>query len=447
MRRAVISGVGVVCSFGPGVERLWAGLAAGASAIGPVRSFDVSSFPVQVAGEVSAAPLDLTWLSSAAAELNLPLAPRLTDAAAAWQQAGYFRDRKLGLALLAGQEAWAAAGCGRAEQSAWLSIGLGLEQALLSDFAPILELGEPGRNAPPADMGRSRIAWNKPVAQELPATRFRTRVDLAAELLGESLGLRGPKLVNCSACAAGTLAIAQAAALIERGATDVVLAGAADSMLNPLGLGGMARLGACSPRHASDACRPFDRRRDGLVIGEGAALFVVEEQARAQARGVRPLASLLGWGSTQDAYRATAPRPDGIAAARAMQRALRRAELPPQSIGYINAHGTGTPLNDPAEVLAIRAALGDAAEEVPISSIKGAIGHLMAAAGAVELAACLLPFVQRLLPGTAHHHERDPACDLDIIGEAPRRADVAAVLSNSFGFGGQNASLIVGRAE
>ena len=210
---------------------------------------------------------------------------------------------------------------------------------------------------------------------------------------------------------------------------------------------GMARLGAPSPRNEPDACRPFDRRRDGLAIGEGAAIFVVEAAECARARGARPLAEVMGWGSTQDAYRATAPRPDGLAAARAMQRALERARLSPEDIGYINAHGTGTPLNDPAEVCAIRVAFGAAAERVPVSSIKGAVGHLMAASGAIEIAACLLALERDILPGTAHHRERDPECDLDIIGETPRRCRVDHVLSNSFGFGGQNASVVLGRCS
>jgi 3-oxoacyl-[acyl-carrier-protein] synthase II len=216
-------------------------------------------------------------------------------------------------------------------------------------------------------------------------------------------------------------------------------------MVNPLGLGGMCRLGAPSPRNEIDACRPFDRERDGLVIGEGAAVFVVESAARAAARGARVLARIVGWGSTQDAYRATAPRPDGSAAAAAMTRALRRAKLAPEAIGYINAHGTGTPLNDPAECKAIHAALGAHAERVAVSSIKGAVGHLMAASGAIEIAACLLAFERDLLPGTANHRDRDPECNVDVIGGEPRRQRVDHVLSNSFGFGGQNASVILGR--
>jgi 3-oxoacyl-[acyl-carrier-protein] synthase II len=265
-------------------------------------------------------------------------------------------------------------------------------------------------------------------------------------VLADRLGLRGAVIPHVSACAAGTLAVAHAAALIERGEIDVAVAGAFDSMINPLGIGGMARLGAPSPRSAPDACRPFDRRRDGLVVGEGAAMFVVERAARALARGARPLARILGWGSTQDGYRVTMPRPDGQQAARAMSLALARARLPAEAIGYINAHGTGTPLNDPAEARAIHLALGAHAARVPVSSIKGAVGHLMAASGAIEIAACLLPFSHDLLPGTAHHEQPDPACAIDVIGPRPVAAQVEVVLSNSFGFGGQNATILLGRS-
>lgn len=180
------------------------------------------------------------------------------------------------------------------------------------------------------------------------------------------------------------------------------------------------------------------------MIGEGAAMFVVEDAARARGRGARPLAAVLGWGSTQDAFRATAPRPDGAAASAAISRAVQRAGLPPEAIGYINAHGTGTPLNDPAECKAIHLAFGRHAERVAVSSIKGAVGHLMAASGAIELAACLLA-VDRLRPGTAHHRDRDPDCNVDVIGPAPRAGGVDAALSTSFGFGGQNAAVILGR--
>jgi 3-oxoacyl-[acyl-carrier-protein] synthase II len=400
--RAVITGVGVVSAFGVGAGRFFTALAEGRAAVGPIRSFAVQDFPVRVAGEVPESPV----------------------------LAGV-RDRKLAFGFQAAEEAWAHAGCGPAERAAALVVAVGLEEAFLEDFSPLLREG--------------RVDWSLGDRTAPAEPRFRAPIDAAVTALAERLTLTGPTFAHVSACAAGALAIAHAAALIERGEAEVVIAGGMDSMVNPLGLGGMARLGAPSPRHAPDACRPFDRRRDGLAIGEGAAMFVMEDEARARARGAPALARLLGWGSSQDGYRVTAPRPDGRAAARAMTRALAKARLPGSALGYVNAHGTGTPLNDPAEAVAIRLALGEHGERVPVSSIKGAIGHLMAASGAIEIATCLLPFSRGLLPGTAHHLEPDPTCPLNVIGERPAAAEVEFVLSNSFGFGGQNASVVLGR--
>lgn len=426
MRRAVITGVGVVSAFGVGTSSFLGGLVEGRVAVGPIRSFDARTFSTRMAGEVP--PLEPHLVRERLASLDT--GAKLLEALEA---SGAMRDRKVLFGLLAAEEAWRQARCGPEEQTAALSVALGLEQAFLEDFGPLFDEG--------------RIHWDREQTAPLPRVRFRSRVDLAAEAIQKLLGLQGGMTVHASACAAGGMALAHAAALIERGEAPVVLCGATDSMVNPLGIGGMSRLGAPSPRNAPDACRPFDRRRDGLVVGEGAAMFVLESGERAQRRGVRPLARILGWGRTQDAYRVTTPRPDGAAARRAMERALRQANLPPEAVGYINAHGTGTPLNDPAEVRAIRGALGPHAERVAVSSIKGAVGHLMAASGAVEIAACLLAFERNLLPGTANFQEKDPECDLDIIGPEPRPAKVDVVLTNSFGFGGQNVTVALGRVE
>jgi 3-oxoacyl-[acyl-carrier-protein] synthase II len=383
--RAVITGAGVVSPFGVGLWVFLDSLAAGRSAIAPITRFSTEGFPTKVAGEVPTVDVD--------------------------------RDRKVTLALLAAREAWAMARCGPDdEEQAGLSLALGLEQAYLEDLV--------------ASWDGHTVDWT--------SRELRSPVDRAGRAVARDLGLRGPVIIHVEACAAGALAVAHAASLIERGAASIVVCGGADSMVNPLGVGGFSRLGAPSPRAAPDACRPFDRRRDGLAIGEGAAVFVVEHEDRARARGVRPLARVAGWGASQDAYRATAPRPDGVAAARAIRRALARARL--ERVDYVNAHGTGTPLGDLAECQAIRLAHP---APVAVSSIKGAIGHLMAAAGAVEIAACLLALGEGLLPGTAHLEEPDPACDLDLVGPTPRRADTRAVLSTSFGFGGQNAAVVL----
>ena len=417
---AVITGAGVVSPFGCGFSHFLDALAAGKHAVAPIRSFDASSFPTQVAAEVPVERTHAAWVREHLAGHALP---------AEWETDGRLRDRKVAFALIAAAEAWAHARCGDGDRGADLSLALGLEQAFLEDF-PLVD---------------GALDFAREASPDLPLVRVRSRVDLGAESVAALLGLRGAITVHASACAAGAMAVAHAARRIERGLADVVICGGADSMVNPLGLGGMSRLGAPSPRAAADACRPFDRRRDGLAIGEGAAVFVVESEERARARGVKPIARILGSGVTQDGYKVTAPRPDGAPAAAAMRAALASAKRAPSAVGYVNAHGTGTPLNDPAEAAAIGAALGAHAAHVPVSSVKGAIGHLMAAAGAIEIAATLLCFERDLLPGTAHLVERDPEIPLDVIGPACRPAAVDVALSNSFGFGGQNASVLLGR--
>jgi 3-oxoacyl-[acyl-carrier-protein] synthase II len=425
MSRPVITGVGVVSPFGIGTAALFASLERGDSAVGPIRSFDVRSFATQVAGEVPVLEASEAWLRAHAS-----LDERASEVLATYGRAGVFRDRKVAFAVLAALEAWQMARCSGLECHAWSSLALGLEQAFLEDFAPIFAADD--------------LDWRRDSAA--PALRYRSRVDLASELIGNVLGLTAPAVVNASACAAGSLSLAHAASLVARGFANLVLCGGADSMVNPLGIGGMTRLGAPSPRNAPDACRPFDRRRDGLVIGEGAAVFVVESEAHANARGAKVLAHILGWGSTQDAYRVTAPRPDGAQAYKAMLKAIARAGIEPEHVHYINAHGTGTPLNDPAEAAAIRSLFGASTDRVLVSSIKGAVGHLMAASGAIEAAACLLPLMHGIVPGTAHHLERDPACQIQVVGPSPICRQIDVALSNSFGFGGQNASIVLGRA-
>ncbi len=412
MKDVVITGVGVVSPFGLGREAFWDGLSEGRCAVGPIRCFDASEFPNQVAAEVPP-------------EVVEGLVPPLGLPEGAW------RDRKLRFALAAAQEAWEQAECGAKHRGASVSLATGLEAAFLEDFADCMEEG--------------KVNWDVESGMQSPAIRLRSPVDSSASWIRKQHSLCGPVAIHVSACAAGTLAVSHGASLVERGQAKIVLCGGTDSMINPLGLGGMSRLGAPSPRNTVDACRPFDRRRDGLVMGEGAAMFVVESAEHAKARGVQVLARVLGWGSSQDGYKATAPIASGSAAARAIQKAVRRANVYSEQIGYINAHGTGTILNDPAEAKAIQVALGPSAKDIPVSSIKGAIGHLMAAAGAVEIAACLLPFQRGLLPGTTHCAEVDRMCELNIIGPCAVGAKVDIVVKNSFGFGGQNACIVLGR--
>ena len=422
--RPVITGVGVVSPFGLGYDIFRDGLAADRVAITPIHVFDAADAMVKVAGQVPVSEIDHQWLTKALA---------VHDAQAPEIPTGGLRDRKLPFALLSAIEAWRAAGSPKHTRGAALSLGLGLEQALLADFTPLFEEG--------------RIHWDAQTDEALPAIRYRAPLEGCADGVRALLSLDGQRVIHTSACASGAMALAHAAAWIRRGEAELVLAGASDSMVNPMGTSGMARLGAPSPRPDADACRPFDRHRDGLVIGEGAASFVVESLAHARARGAEPVAEILGWATTQDAHAVTAPRPDGARALAAMESALARAGRPAEAVDYVNAHGTGTPLNDPTEAKAIRALFGAHADTLAVSSIKGAIGHLMAAAGAVELAACVAAIETGVLPGTAHLEEIDAECPINVLDRAQTGVDVAVTLSNSFGFGGQNCAVVLGRLD
>src|SRR5688572_18879818 len=291
MSGVVITGAGALSSLGIGLAALHDGLARGQARVAPITVFDASTFPTRVAAEV---PLGAVGPNTLAGPLDGLIAGGELER---WHARGLLRDRKVVFALLAAAEAWRQAGCGDAEREAGLSLAVGLEQCFLADFLALPAGGE--------------LDWARDAAAALPEIRYRSTVDLPARAVEQLLGLRGPTAVNASACAAGALAVAHGASLIARGAASIVLAGGSDSMINPLGIGGMSRIGAPSPRNAADACRPFDRRRDGLAMGEGAAVFVLEDEERALARGAQPLARIIGWGSTQDGYRATAPRPDG----------------------------------------------------------------------------------------------------------------------------------------
>ncbi|MEZ4361562.1 MAG: beta-ketoacyl-[acyl-carrier-protein] synthase family protein [Kofleriaceae bacterium] len=433
-RRAVITGVGCASGLGLGWRAFVDGLRAGRCAVAPLTLFDASALPCSVGAEtpvpLGAAEHEAWWRAGRPAVRAAALR-RLLDARA-------LRDRKLLFAVLAAAEAWADAGLAAdAEDEAGtaLCLGVGVETALFADLAHYLDDSEP--SAAP------RLDWRRDPELPLPAYRARGAIEWMGDAVVDALGLAGPVALHASACAAGALAVAHAAAMIRRGQCRRALAGAADSMLNPGGVGGMATLGATSPRAAPDACRPFDRRRDGIAIGEGGALFVLEDEALARARGATILAAVVGWGSTQDAHRPSAPEPSGAAAAAAMRAALARAGLAPEELGYLNAHGTGTALNDVAEARAIRAVFGRHAERLPVSSIKGACGHLMAASGAIELAAALVALREGFLPGTCHLDALDEECPIFALGPAGAATTIRYAQSNSFGFGGQNASVIL----
>jgi 3-oxoacyl-[acyl-carrier-protein] synthase II len=268
---------------------------------------------------------------------------------------------------------------------------------------------------------------------------------LAAGHIAYQFKLAGPNFNTLTACAASTQAMGEATKLIRRGDAEVIVSGGTHSMIHPLGATGFNRLTALSTRNDSclTASRPFDRTRDGFVLGEGAAAVILEEYEHAKARGANILAEIVGYGSTADAFRITDIHEDGRGAIAAMKLAIKDAGLTVEDIDYISAHGTSTEENDKIETLAIRKLFGKRAKDVPISSMKSMLGHLIAAAGAVELITCVLAIRDGILPPTINYQTPDPNCDLDYVPNKPRKANLKTALSNSFGFGGQNDTLIV----
>jgi 3-oxoacyl-[acyl-carrier-protein] synthase II len=273
--------------------------------------------------------------------------------------------------------------------------------------------------------------------------------DSAPGMVAIHFGLRGPNMAVVTACATGTNAIGEAAEVIRRGQADAVLAGGAEASVVPIAIAGLTVMTALSTRNSEPqrASRPFDRERDGFVMGEGAAVLVLESLEHAQQRGARILAEVSGYGSTNDAYHISAPAENGAGAARCMDIALQHASLQPEQIDYINAHGTSTPLNDKSETAAIKTVFGERAYSVPVSSTKSMTGHLLGASGALEALVCVQAINESVLPPTINYENPDPLCDLDYVPNKARQAQVRHAMSNSFGFGGHNATIIISRFE
>jgi 3-oxoacyl-[acyl-carrier-protein] synthase II len=270
-------------------------------------------------------------------------------------------------------------------------------------------------------------------------------VNEAAGQISITFGIKGPNSCVATACASGSHAIGDAFKIIERGDADVMVTGGTESCITPMGVGGFCALKALSTRNdePEKASRPFDRERDGFVMAEGAGIVILEELERAKKRNARIYAEIIGYGMSSDAYHMTAPDPAGDGAARAMKEALRDAQLSPEAVDYINAHGTSTKLNDKIETLAIKKALGSHAKKLMVSSTKSMTGHLLGAAGGVEFAACCLVIKEGVVPPTINYEYPDPECDLDYVPNTARKAKVEVAMSNSLGFGGHNATLVV----
>jgi 3-oxoacyl-[acyl-carrier-protein] synthase II len=410
-RRVVITGLGAVTPLGNDVPTTWGNVIAGQSGAGPITQFDTTGYKTRFACEVK--DFDVTPLVGKKEARRMD---RFTQfAVAAAKQA--LDDSGL---RVAPDESWRA--------GVFIGTGIGGIGTLESEIRQLTAKG-PDRISPFL------------VPMMLP--------DTAASQVAIQFGLRGPNMAVVTACASGNNAIGEAADCIRRDAADVMLAGGAEAAVIPIAVGGFSNMTAISSRNDAPerASRPFDNERDGFVIGEGAAVLVLEEAEHARARGARIYGEVLGYGSSADAYHVTAPEEKGTGAAVAMQAALKQAGLRPAQIDYINAHGTSTPLNDKSETAAIKTVFGEAAYTVPISSTKSMTGHLLGAAGAIEALFCVKVINEGLIPPTINYEHPDPECDLDYVPNTPRRKQVSVVMSNSFGFGGHNAVVIFSRYQ
>lgn len=412
MKRVVITGIGAITPLGQGRQRLWEGVLAGKSAVKRLDRFDPAPYRSQVAAQIDDFdPLD---------HLDAQRARRL--------------DRYSQFALAAAQQAVLDSGlCLSASEAEQSGVFLGSALGGLS-FA---------EEQHDAFVQHGLRAVNNILA--LTVFGSASSCNVAMEM-----GFNGPNQTNANSCASGTVAIGEAFNLLRLGRARIMLAGGVEAPLAPLTFGAFDLIRAISSNSndtPSSASRPFDARRDGFVMSEGSAVLVLEEYEHARTRGATIYAELLGYATTTDAYHMTAPRPDGMQAVRAMREALADAHLRPEEIDYISAHGSATPLNDKTETGAIKQVFGERSHSIPISGTKSLHGHALGASGAFELAITCLAMTHEYLPPTINLHHPDPECDLDYLPNEGRTARVSAVLSNSFGFGGINACLVLGKTS
>jgi len=408
MRRVAVTGMGVVCPVGVGVDAMWGSLAAGRSGIGPIDTFDTTEYPVHFAGLID---VDFSEVLSGKEARRM--------------------SRFQHFAMVAADEAMRSAGLETIDPGEADRVGV----IVGSGIGGLHVFEEQTRTL--IERGPSRIS---------PFLIPMMLVDLAAGLISIKYGAKGVNWAPVSACATGTHAIGEGFESIRRGQSDVVVTGGFDAGVTPLGLAGFCAARALSTRNddPQGASRPFSAGRDGFVMGEGGAILVLEEWDHAVARGATIRAEVVGYGASADAYHITSPAPDGDGAMRAMVAALAQAGMAPADVDYINAHGTSTEQGDAAETLAIKRAFGT--DVPPVSSTKSMMGHLLGGAGAVEAAACVLAMENALIPPTINYAEADPACDLDYVPNVARPAELRASMSNSFGFGGHDATIILKRA-
>jgi beta-ketoacyl-acyl-carrier-protein synthase II len=409
VRRVVVTGLGAVTPIGNDAPSTWRAAVAGESGIDFIRAFDASGYPVRVAAEVK--DFDASGVASPKEVRKL--------------------DRNVLLALAAAREA--------------------KDDAALNGFDPA-RVGIVFGSAIGGILGimeQSEVLRERGPARVSPNFLPNVLVDSASGQLAISLGIRGPNYAPVSACATGSHAVGEGAELIRRGDADAVLAGGTEACLHPLILAGFIAMRglAAEDEDPPRASRPFDATRAGFVMGEGACVLVLEELEAARARGAKLYAEVLGYGTSNDAYHMAAPEPAAIGVAEMMRASLKRAEVDPARVGYINAHGTSTPLGDAAETKAIKDVFGDHAYELAVSSTKSVMGHCFGAAGAIEAMMCVLAIHEGTLPPTINYENPDPVCDLDYVPNEAREAEVDIALSNAMGLGGHNACVLIGRVE
>jgi 3-oxoacyl-[acyl-carrier-protein] synthase II len=406
-RRVVVTGIGVVSPLGNDLDTLWKNLVAGKCGIERITQFDASTYDTQIAAEVR----DF----SAAESFPSPKEARRTDRFA---QFGIYAGHR-----------------------ALLDSGLDLNVANRDEIGVFIGSGIGGLTTTEE---QHKVLLNKGPGRLSPFMIPMLILNMASGLFSMYFKLRGPNVATCSACATANHAIGEAWRTLKMGDAKAMFAGGTEATITSLGIGGFCAMKAMSTRNEEPqrASRPFDVDRDGFVMGEGAGVLVLEELEHAKARGARIYCELLGYGNTADANHMTAPAPQGEGASRCMRMALRNAGLNPTDIQYINAHGTSTPQGDICETQAIKTVFGEHARKLAVSSTKGATGHMLGAAGAVEMAICAKAIQSQVAPPTINLDKPDPECDLDYVPHTAREMKIDAVINNSFGFGGHNASII-----
>ena len=406
MRRVVVTGIGVVSPLGTGNSQNWEALAAGKSGLGLITRFDASEMPVKIAGEVKDFNAEDFIDKKEIKKMDLFIQYSLAAAQFAMQDSGLVIDES------------------NAERVGVLvGAGLGGLPTIERYHTAFLEGG-----------------YKKISPFFIPMLI----INLAPGHISMKYGAKGPNISSVSACATGTHSIGDAYQIIRRGDADAMIAGGTESTVTPLGIGGFAVMKALSDRNDDPqaASRPFEKNRDGFVMGEGAGIIVMEEYEAAKKRGAKIYAEVVGYGLTGDAYHLTAPAPGGEGAARCMRMAIKNAGINPEDVNYINAHGTSTPMNDLYETMAIKTVFGSHAKQVMVSSTKSMTGHALGAAGGIEAVFTLMAMDKGVVPPTINYNEPDPECDLDYVPNTARDASIQYALSNNFGFGGTNATIL-----